>query len=851
MSKILRKILSIIPIAIVSLSTNYSVAKSQIVPDQTLGMESSQINSVDELRNHIEGGVIRGNNLFHSFQEFNVEQGTSVNFSNPENIVNIFSRVTGKDISDISGTLGVDGAANLFFINPNGIIFGENASVDINGSFLATTAESIEFNNGESFSAITPEQPSISINFPVGLNISTNSSRITIRGNGHSLFLADTSDLASAVTSPIIGSQQNLGGITGSGRTLAFISSGINLTGATISNFSGKIELGSIKLGEIKINLSSDRIDFDYLQALDFENIVLNERSLIDVSGDPAGIINVIGKDIILSENSLVFSSNSGQEPAGNINISASRDLLLNGITKSDSFLNFSIIKPGVISQSLSSGKGSDININARNLSLKNFGLISSSNYGSASGGNINISVEDSLTVIGIPVINTNAFAISSISSVTLSSGFGGDISIRGGNFSLEDGGLLISQSLSFGSGGNININFDNVEIVGSFPLAASIETYLKSTIATTTIFSKGGEININSSTLNLKDGGRISSTTSGIGEAGNTLINVNESIEIKGIAIGSLQKNERNVSQIVASSEITDPSLIELFGLPPIPEGRSGNLSIYAKNIFLSDGGKISVENQGIGDAGNLEINIDSLFLDRGGKISASTISGEGGNININAEDIQLLNESEITSSADGDGDGGNITINSDVILGVKNSDITANAVDGRGGNINVDTIYLLGLQERSQPTPFNDITASSQFGITGNIEIRSPENLTEEVAFNRPLDFNNQQNLIEQICAGRKGKFGKITNVGSSANQISPDDFFDSPATTNENESLPNSAPAIPVKLEDDGFQDFITPDNQILEANVLKVNPNNTISLLSEPRLSSPVSCPTAKF
>lgn len=139
--------------ALVISFVNYSDVEAQIIPDNTLGAESSTINSVDELRFIIEGGATRGANLFHSFSEFNIGEGLSVNFANPEGATNIFSRITGSNISKIFGTLGVEGAANLFLLNPNGIIFGENARIDVGGSFIATTAKSISFADGQTFSA--------------------------------------------------------------------------------------------------------------------------------------------------------------------------------------------------------------------------------------------------------------------------------------------------------------------------------------------------------------------------------------------------------------------------------------------------------------------------------------------------------------------------------------------------------------------------------------------------------------------------------------------------------------------------------------------------------------------------
>ncbi|MCC3510331.1 MAG: filamentous hemagglutinin N-terminal domain-containing protein, partial [Microcoleus sp. PH2017_17_BER_D_A] len=89
---------------------------AQIVPDRTLGTENSRTVS-DSINNlpsdRIEGGASRGSSLFHSFREFNVGEGRGAYFANPNGIANIFTRVTGSNSSNILGTLGVQGNANL------------------------------------------------------------------------------------------------------------------------------------------------------------------------------------------------------------------------------------------------------------------------------------------------------------------------------------------------------------------------------------------------------------------------------------------------------------------------------------------------------------------------------------------------------------------------------------------------------------------------------------------------------------------------------------------------------------------------------------------------------------------
>ena len=153
-------------------------ASAQIVPDNSLGAESSRtvpatINNLPSDR--IEGGATRGVNLFHSFQEFNVGEGRGAYFANPNGIANIFTRVTGGNPSNILGILGVQGNANLFLLNPKGIVFGPNARLDLRGSFIGTTGSSILFDNGFEFSAANSNGvPLLAINIPVGLRFREN-----------------------------------------------------------------------------------------------------------------------------------------------------------------------------------------------------------------------------------------------------------------------------------------------------------------------------------------------------------------------------------------------------------------------------------------------------------------------------------------------------------------------------------------------------------------------------------------------------------------------------------------------------------------------------------------------------
>ncbi|WP_071190455.1 filamentous hemagglutinin N-terminal domain-containing protein [Trichormus sp. NMC-1] len=204
-------------------STNSRVL-AQLKPDNTLGSENSVVNKVNEFKDLINGGAARGTNLFHSFEKFNVGENRSVYFANPVNIENILTRVTGGNVSNIFGKLGVEGTANLFLINPNGIIFGQNASLDIRGSFTATTVDGIKLGENGLFSATAP----------------ATSNLLTIQ----------PSALFSNALRNQQGSIKNEGNLT-TGKDLTFLGGNINSTGI-LSAPHGYIKLTAIT-GDVQI----------------------------------------------------------------------------------------------------------------------------------------------------------------------------------------------------------------------------------------------------------------------------------------------------------------------------------------------------------------------------------------------------------------------------------------------------------------------------------------------------------------------------------------------------------------------------------------------------------------------
>ena len=164
-------------------------AYSQVKSDNTTNtIVNTSGNNFDILN-----GIQKGNNLFHSFTEFSIPTGGSATFNNSTNVVNIINRVTGGNISNIDGIIKANGNANLFLINPSGIVFGENAALNIGGSFLGTTAESILFEDGFEFSAVNPQnEPLLTVSVPLGLQMGNNPGKIEVQGSGNKLTLDET-----------------------------------------------------------------------------------------------------------------------------------------------------------------------------------------------------------------------------------------------------------------------------------------------------------------------------------------------------------------------------------------------------------------------------------------------------------------------------------------------------------------------------------------------------------------------------------------------------------------------------------------------------------------------------------
>src|SRR4051812_29802108 len=136
--------------------------QAQIVTDGSVGPKVSLRGGEIEIGANL--GTRRGDNLFHSFEKFGIATGQTATFTGPGDIKNVISRVTGGEVSNIDGTLASKvGQADLYFINPAGVMFGPNARLDVPGSLHVSTAHELRFADGARFSAVDKVGSSLTV----------------------------------------------------------------------------------------------------------------------------------------------------------------------------------------------------------------------------------------------------------------------------------------------------------------------------------------------------------------------------------------------------------------------------------------------------------------------------------------------------------------------------------------------------------------------------------------------------------------------------------------------------------------------------------------------------------------
>ena len=619
----------------------------------------------------ITGGAQVGNNLFHSFREFSVPTNGEAFFNNSSNITNIINRVTGGSISNIDGLIRNNYGANFILINPSGINFGANAQLNIGGSFLASTANSLKFADGVEFSATDSSvSPLLTISAPIGLQFGQNPQAIRLQGQGHNI------SLESPIFSPF-----TRGNTTGlevkPGNTLALVGGGIISEGGTLKAEGGRIDLGSVAGGLVSLNANGQGWNLNYEGVTNFQDIALSQKALIDTSGPGSGSIQLQGRNISITDGSVVLIQTQGAQSAGSINANASESLFLVGTTADGQ------ISSNLFTETIGGGKSGDITVTTPRLVVQDGATISTATYTAAPGGNIDIKAADSLQVLGYSPFNPSRF--SNITAATFGAGDAGTLTVSTQQLTALSGGNIASVTAGTGSGGNVTVNASKlVELIGVTP---GVFTPSQITAGTGGP-GKAGSVTINTQRLVVKDGGRVDASTFASGAAGSVTINAKDAVEVSGQVPGSV-----NPSLIISSANIVDPTLQQLLRLPPVPSGASGDVTINTGQLTVTDGAQVTARNDGTGDAGTLRVNAGSIFLDNQGGITAFTRGGKGGNIDLQVENsLQLSGNSQISSDNFGVGAAGNLTIGTGKLTISDRSFLSAATFgDGSGGNIDI----------------------------------------------------------------------------------------------------------------------------------------------------------------
>jgi filamentous hemagglutinin family protein len=908
-----------------------TVARADIKPDNSLSSESSSVlQGVDvggKIGERIDGGAVRGTNLFHSFTEFNINDGQQVYFSNPAGVENILTRVTGSNRSDILGTLGVLGNANLFLINPNGIIFGANARLDIAGSFVASTADSLVFNNGFAFSVINPQTPPLlTVNVPLGLQFGLNAKPIQVQ-----------------TASP--------GLLVPSGKTLALLGGDIFIEGATLQATAGRVELGSIRENRIlETNLENNSIKFSFPETVTRGDIFLSQAALVNTSGEGAGDIHLFGRRVSLTAGSRLVTNTLGANLGGSLLINASESVDLAGVRANANpgglfartlgtgaaanviintgrltvkegaristatfdqgqggnlLVNAQLVEvigatvsgqpsSGFFVDSEGSGNAGNLTINAANLILRSGGNFSIATAGDGRGGNLIVNAPQSVQLLGT---TPDGRLSSSFIAFTLGAKDAGNVTINTGKLVVSDGADIFAATYGAGRGGNITINTDNVEISGTGKVGNTV--FASGLVSQTESQATGnaGDVFVTTGKLTVRDGARISASTFGTGKAGNLTIDAKESVDVFGTSFnqelasrlsaqvntdatgsgGELQittgkLSVRDGAQVSASTfgagntgilVINARDLVEVGGASAnnriasglfnqvgsgatgnardfridtkqlivrdgaeisastrgkgnagslvvnasesvrvvgtgvsgsrvtnlsarsFGDGNAGDLQITTGKLFVNNTGKISVSGTGAGQPGSLEVAAGTISLNQG-RIEAETDRGGNANIRLRSDDYILMrNQSLINARALNNGNGGNINIDTNFVVAVdkENSDIIANAFQGSGGRINIKAESIFGITPRDELTARSDINASSELGVDGIIDINTPDVDPSRGLIALPTNLVDASQQIAQSCrtggvttSGKKSEFVITGRGGLPPNPSEP---------------------------------------------------------------------------
>ena len=709
-----------------------------------------------------------GGNLFHSFGQFSIDTGESATFSGPHSVNNIIGRVTGGEASFIDGTIrSTIPGANLYLLNPAGLLFGENATLDVSGSVHVSTADYLRLGDGGRFDARTPGNSVLTVAPVAAFGFLDPPAPITVSGG----FLR-----------------------VPDGQTLSLIGGDITLNNATLYAPAGRINLATVgSAGEV-LPTDHDLVmqGFGTLGALTIERDPVVARVTVDIgeplgeiplgdldtSGEGGGAIFIRGGQWV-NRGGWVFANTHGARAGRDVDVAIAGNvrfdqgaLLGAGVLGSGTggSIGFSahdlniLNGSGITTKTFGSGQAGDVTITARNLLVDRQNAQSDTGIGSLTGsgstgdgGAVKLTIADHITVqnggrVGastsgagkagdvtitarnLLVDGQNAQSDTGIGSITVrgSSGDGGAVNLTvADNITVQNGGAISAVTRGDGNAGDVTITARNLLVdrqnarspTGIF---SSAERSSK---------GDGGTVNLNlSGTLTARNGGEIRATTFGAGDAGdvtitarNLLVDGQNAPSFTGIAssVAPGSTGDGGTINLTIADTLTVLSGGEV-GASTFGAGDAGDVTITARNLLID--GQNTASFTGIdststsnstGDGGTINLSIaDTLTVRNGGQISAASATTSGGNIALDVARLRLFNGGAISATVYGgfDTEGGNVTINSGNIVALNGGAITAQANQGRGGNILINAeVFLHDAASTDQV-----LNASSR--ITGN---------------------------------------------------------------------------------------------------------------------------------
>ncbi|HHB93454.1 MAG TPA: filamentous hemagglutinin N-terminal domain-containing protein [Thioploca sp.] len=663
----------IILLILSAISTN-----AEIITDGTLGQQVNLSGSNFQITSDL--GQRYGNNLFHSFQIFNLNSSETATFSGSNSIQNIISRITGGNPSNIDGLISSTiPNADFYFFNPYGIIFGPNAKLDVQGSFHASTADYLRLGKNGQFNARNPSNSILTVASVETFGFLGNSvAPISIQGKGS------------------INQIDQAGLIVSAGKTLSLIGGDIKISNGSFTDSievdesehgfasesgqainlpdiaapSGRINLVTVaSQGEVK--LGKDFIDISSFAKL--ANLFITNNSMIQTSGKAGGSI-FIRSQLFNLYDSIVEGNTLGIKNGGIINIQVEHLIAEESAE--------------ISAQAISSGKSGSIDITANQMELYEGAIVTTEATGIGEGGNIFIKVAETLGIYGQSSTGFASNITASSASVGLNTGDAGYINIQAGNLFLTDGGAINNVTFGDGKGGDIILNINNTLMLsdgfdvprpGFTEIGMPELELLPSIIMAGTVAGNGdgGNIYITARNIILNNGGQIAGDTYTFGNAGFLDIKVMEDLVIEGYYSG----------KIIFNSGISSSTIL--------------------------------MENAG--NAGSISIQANKIYINNNGEITTIADNATGGNINIKTAKLLYFNEGMITTSVHGGkGNGGNISIENPTFIIMDDSKITAQADEGHGGNINIKSEQFIS-------SPDSLINASSELGLDGKIQIDS----------------------------------------------------------------------------------------------------------------------------